>query len=262
MKTSRKQTFTLIELLVVIAIIAILASLLLPALSNARGAARATDCMNKQKQIGLSFAMYTADFEGFFPSGAYPWNNHAINQHITWDDHLSDYDGRNLSDALRLLATLTTADVSEESGALYRCPNMESATGTDIAMSYSMSFLKTTPAGDVLSEIRGVSGERAHGDVTYRYDFKSRKISEIVVPSGVISLLECHDAASKLGNKIWAGVAPDFITITRQLDGWLGHELSSNYLFVDGHVDYMWFAETLPAYDAPTLGTIWDSKRE
>jgi prepilin-type N-terminal cleavage/methylation domain-containing protein/prepilin-type processing-associated H-X9-DG protein len=84
--------FTLVELLIVIAIIAILAGLLLPALSKAKGMARKTQCMGNQKQCALSMILYTDDYQSYFPPihGVKPYDN-PDEETMEWWQALEDY---------------------------------------------------------------------------------------------------------------------------------------------------------------------------
>ncbi|MCJ8328766.1 MAG: DUF1559 domain-containing protein [Lentisphaeria bacterium] len=61
----KKHTFTLIELLVVVTILGLLAALIFPTVGRAKEKARQTSCMNNLKQIGLGFAVYADEYDGY-----------------------------------------------------------------------------------------------------------------------------------------------------------------------------------------------------
>ncbi len=87
----QKRGFTLIELLVVIAIIAILIALLLPAVQQAREAARRTQCKNNLKQLGLAFHNYH-DVYLAFPNGSHPTPTYlGGGYHMGWAVKLFPY---------------------------------------------------------------------------------------------------------------------------------------------------------------------------
>lgn len=107
--------FTLIELLVVIAIIAILASMLLPALSGARSSARSIVCVNNLKQIGTASTFYAEDYDGRVPAGFDPTWNHV------WFEYYGPYLGK---PTLVEDSPNVSAPVSLIQNTVFICPTM------------------------------------------------------------------------------------------------------------------------------------------
>ena len=85
------RAFTLIELLVVIAIIAILASLLLPALAKAKESAKRITCINDLRQLGMSVTMYADDHDGMYPQRGGVWESLASQPKASASGATSNY---------------------------------------------------------------------------------------------------------------------------------------------------------------------------
>lgn len=148
-RTTRRPGFTLIELLVVIAIIAILVSLLLPAVQQAREAARRTQCKNNLKQIGLALHNYLDVYRAFPPSFVSDISTGQNTSGGEWSVHarlLPYLEQANLYQAANLSLSYedpSNSGIATQKVGAYLCPsevNDRQRTDAGVAIHYPVSY--------------------------------------------------------------------------------------------------------------------------
>jgi len=213
----RNAGFTLVELLVVMAIIGVLAALLLPALARAREAARRTSCVNNLRQIGIAFRLYLLENRDTYPAAQDPLNA---------DPYYWLWMGRGFRNPL---AEFIPGD--KERPGVFFCPSDIRQSSVDVyertSYAYSMTFYHSPSQIDAMDST-------AH---TYA--------SALAVPA----IPQRSAAVRHPSKKILVGEWYSNHAAWANDAGWFGWGGSRNYLFADGHVEYLRSDEILPAND-------------
>lgn len=223
----KKHPFTLIELLVVIAIIAILAAILMPALSQARERGRMSTCTNNLKQIGLAFNNYAQDFEdyiipnnpSFAPPGAKGNGITMWVQMLVMKKYLSS---NNFSTKLKQYQTGTNYPVG-----VFRCPSTSGEIQKDTPN-------QAAPANAAASTCYGLGNFIGRYCTTsFNSEIDAKKISQYRIPSKVM-----YAGEKEWGPRKCYSVSPYFTAGQGYiLDGMFHHGGKANYLFFDFHVE-------------------------
>jgi prepilin-type N-terminal cleavage/methylation domain-containing protein/prepilin-type processing-associated H-X9-DG protein len=183
----RRNGFTLVELLVVIGIIAVLISILLPALNRAREAANQVKCLSNLRQLGLAFQMYNNENQGHFPGNGSQNEPAGLRDDWIWWEA-----GRDLgqSAVARYLGTQGRVDP-----AYFRCPSDrdQELHQNGYFYSYSVNWM--------ISEQRNNGGFGVYsGNVPTQY--ATLRNTQIHRPENIILLID--ESSATLDDACWA----------------------------------------------------------
>ena len=251
LKTQFQTNFTLIELLVVISIIAILASLLMPALAQAKNAAKQIYCLNNLKSISVASFTYANSNDSYIPYGISVINN----EKITWDDLLGvgGYDGRDMPEWLAKKNGI--AKVKKEiihASPLYICPADIRNTGIDLnrVRSYAGNAGSSNNASQgylLLKKSDVNSGALGTRDEKDQKTGWSVNLSE-VPDTGSLILYADYQQVQTNGNM--QGKASNALTTIEKIESEFSKAngrhgvLTNNFAFLDGHGKLMKIYQT------------------
>ncbi len=178
----KKTNFTLIELLVVIAIIAILAAMLLPALSSARERGKMIKFVGNLKSIGMAGVMYFDDNAGFLYSGNYLTTNHAAYMTVA----LAPYFSNHTKTAMYSSSSLHVTTLS----ALFSCPSADKELVAEDERKYAIATNYQLTAVNRSSATSWVPDSRTWGGGQYKLNSYAQKRLQDITPGSIY----CVDA--------------------------------------------------------------------